>query len=222
MAVRPESADASRAAGLLATVKRMRVSPLPGPPQHALGGVVPVQRFAVQTAHAVIALPHITAYPEGCVLALHAAVRRDGLDEETWLLASEVRRARDPEWARTDLRASVRLSGGTVVTALGGSALGRARAAGPGGAYRLTPAGHQSSTSGHQFHQRQLQLWFSPLPPPGPFAFTVEWPCLGISPASLMLDGTAVRQAAWRSLPYWPGLPEQPDLKAGAARAPGQ
>jgi hypothetical protein len=43
--------------------------------------------------------------------------------------------------------------------------------------------------------------WVFPLPPPGPVTITCEWVSAGVPPASIELDGKAIREAGLRSAP---------------------
>jgi hypothetical protein len=39
-------------------------------------------------------------------------------------------------------------------------------------------------------------FWLWPSPPAEPFTLTFEWPAVGISPASITIDGAAIAAAA--------------------------
>jgi hypothetical protein len=62
-----------------------------------------------------------------------------------------------------------------------------------------------------------VQLFLSPLPPPGPVAVYAAWPSMGIAETRHDLDATAIVAAAARAVVLWPdepdadGVVEQPE-----------
>lgn len=47
-------------------------------------------------------------------------------------------------------------------------------------------------------------FWTWPLPPPGPFAFVLEWPGQGIGLTQVEIDSEPIRAAAARTVELWP------------------
>jgi hypothetical protein len=175
------------------------------PPREILGYTVPIQQFVARTDHAVVALQHAISFQEGCVLNLHVAVQHGSLNESTWNGLVEGSFGRDPEFTRTeaDLKFGVRFPDGSRATTVDHAFRGWAHPTDRPEPPMLIEAGAESSGS-DQFYQSYRRLWLWPLPPPGPFEFVIKWQGMGIGPASIQLDGSAIIRAAEQALPYWP------------------
>ena len=176
----------------------MDLSSWSGPPTDVLGHPVPIQQFVARTDDTVVALQHLTAFPEGCVLTLHLAVRRACLDGTTWAGVRGIYDSGDPGLPEGPTF-GVHLPDGTTATT------GRSAWDQPSDRPHppvLVDAGSDSSSSDTRFVSR-LQLWLWPLPPPYPFEFLVAWPALGLDLASITLDGSAVVRAARQARPFW-------------------
>jgi hypothetical protein len=95
-----------------------------------------------------------------------------------------------PGAARADpLRVVLRFSDGRM-TEFSDDPLALPRS-GPG----ITPI----STSNYPDGPRQVAeegFWAWPLPPGEPFTLTLDWPAVGIPPASVTVDGTMIAEAA--------------------------
>lgn len=50
---------------------------------------------------------------------------------------------------------------------------------------------------------REWRYWVSPLPPPGPLAFVIEWPYFGISESRTETDAQPILDAASKSIVLW-------------------
>lgn len=175
-----------------------------GPPTDILGCTVPVQRFVARTDHTVIALQHVTAFPEGCVLTLQVAVRRGELDEETWsrVAGHSYGPAAGLAIAEDGMRIGVRFPDGSRATTVNHSFRGWAHPADRPEPPVLVEAGSETS-SGDRSYQGKHRFWLWPLPPPVPFEFVAEWRDMGIETTSILIDGSAIVLAAERALPYW-------------------
>jgi hypothetical protein len=169
-----------------------------------LGCPVPIHRFVARTDHAVVALQHLTAFPEGCVLALHLAVRRGSLDHAAWERVLGSQDGGDQHFGPGggDLKLGVSFSDGSRATTVGNAFDGWAHPADRPEPPMLVEAGGESS-SGQESYESGRRLWLWPLPPPGPFEFLVEWQGVGIGPTSTTLDGAAIARAGEQALPYW-------------------
>jgi hypothetical protein len=149
----------------------------PIPPDDVLGCPVPIARFVARTDLAVVALRHVVAYPAGCALHLHLAIRRGPLDQATWERIDSSHAGGYP--GPTDAGLQFRVSRGSLVDVGGGS------------------------SSGDDRYRGDRQLWLSPLPAE-PFEFSVEWRKVGLARTAITLDGRAIAEAAGRAEPYWP------------------
>jgi hypothetical protein len=176
-----------------------------GAPGDILGGPVPVQQFVARTEHAVIALQQIVAFPQGCSLALHIAVRRGAQGERAWERLCQRSAGDDPGVAPggAGLRLGVRFPGGSTATTVSNAFPGWTHPTGRPEPPLLVEDGG-GTTSSDRFCQSDRRLWLCPLPPPGPFEFVVEWQDLGIGVTALTLDGSVIGRAAEQARPYWP------------------
>lgn len=176
-----------------------------GPPRDILGHAVPVQQFVARTDHTVIALQHVIAFPEGCNITLHTAVRRGSLDEAAWnrLVESDYGGYPTATRAEGNLKFGVRFPDGSRATTVDHPFHGWTPPTDRPEPPMLIEAGGGSSSS-DQSYDSDRQLWLWPLPPPGPFEFVMEWQSMGIDITSVTLDGSAIVRAAEQALPYWP------------------
>ena len=148
-----------------------------GPPDDVLGCPVPIARFVVRTDLAVVALQHVVAYPAGCSLIVHLAIRRGSLDYATWERIDSSHAGGYP--GPSDAGLQFRVDRGALVDVGGGA-----------------------SRDGESY-RGDRRLWLSPLPAE-PFEFSVEWRKVGLARAAITLDGGAIADAARRAEPYWP------------------
>ncbi|AEV85663.1 hypothetical protein ACWT_4641 [Actinoplanes sp. SE50] len=153
-----------------------------GPPRDVLGRTVPVQQFVVRTGHVVVAVPHLVAFREGCLIVLLVTVRRGGLPMAAWdnRLGGHRAGMPDPE----GLTCEIHLRGGTSEPS------------------RLVEAGAESSSDDREY-RGELRFWLRPLPPPAPFDLVVAGPGMGVDRSVVTLDGGAVVRAAARAAPFW-------------------
>ncbi|UKD58377.1 hypothetical protein L3Q65_17135 [Amycolatopsis sp. FU40] len=175
-----------------------------GPPREVLGQIVPIQQFVARTDRVAAALHYAVVFPEGCLLALHLAIRRGSLDDPAWesVAGNDFDYVSGPQPGAGGLKVGVRFPGGsratTVEHAFPGWAHPTDRPEGP----MLVEAGGDAASS-DQYYDRHQRLWLWPLPPPGPFEFVAEWPDLGIDLTYVTLDGNAVVRAAEHAVPLW-------------------
>ncbi|MGW2400821.1 hypothetical protein ACWCYY_30090 [Kitasatospora sp. NPDC001664] len=155
------------------------------PHPHVLGEPVAIGRLVVRSEHALVAVRSLEASARGCGFLVKAVARRGSLPQEVWagILGEFGPPGPDGLPVRSDLRLGVDVPGGYRG--------------------RTFETGGSAGTDGETYDAERL-VWLSPLPPPGPFEFTVEWPSLGLERTALTLDGAAVRRAAERAEPYWP------------------
>ncbi|HTU73083.1 MAG TPA: hypothetical protein VMG38_06150 [Trebonia sp.] len=178
-----------------------------GPPTGILGCPVPIHRLLARTDHAVIALRHVTAFPQGCSIELHLAVRRGSLDEAAWegLLARHTGAGfpLGPTDDDDDLKLGVAFPDGSRATTVGNAFRGWAGPADRPAPPMLVEAGGESS-SGEKSYESGRRLWLWPLPAAGPFELVAQWRSVGIDTTATTLDGAAIGRAAEQALPYWP------------------
>jgi len=81
---------------------------------------VPVQQFVARTNHTIVALHQVLAFPEGCILSVHLAVKRGPLDESAWndLVTSHSRRYLEVTEPGDALKFGVRFPDGSRATIL--------------------------------------------------------------------------------------------------------
>lgn len=175
------------------------------PPTDILGQVVPIQQFVARTDHMVVALQHVIAFPDGCLLTLHVAARRGSLDELAWerLVGSHLGGYPEVERIEGDLKLGVRFPDGSRATTVEHPFRGWAHPTDRPDPPMLIEASGGSASS-DQSYDSDRQLWLWPLPPPGPFEFVIEWQHMGIDMTSVTLDGRAIVRAAEQARPYWP------------------
>jgi hypothetical protein len=183
------------------------------PPDDVLGVVVPCEMFVARTPNVVIALTHVRAYPEGCVLATHVAGRMGDLEEDDWHDILDVAfhggrsryyRHRGGKPSDTVRRYGVRFADGRTATTLDRIPPP------PSGATDHVPTGpilterSGGGGSSRTFFDHREELWLWPLPPAERFEIIVEWP-IGRVPVTIAeLDGAVINEAASRARPYWP------------------
>lgn len=175
-----------------------------GPPRDVLGHVVPVQQLVARTEHTVIALHHVVAFPQGCVLALRLALRRGSLDDSAWesVVGNHPEYVPDSTATEEGLKFGVRFPDGSKATTVEHAFRGWAPPSDKPERPMLVEAGSDSS-SNDQYYDSHQRLWLWPLPPPDPFEFVVEWQSMGLALTSTTLDGEAVVRAADRAMPFW-------------------
>lgn len=174
------------------------------PPTDVLGHTVPIQQFVAKTKRAVIALEHVVAFPEGCILTLHLAIRREALDDSAWegVVESQYGTERGPTATEGGLKFGVRFPDGSRATTVEHPFRGWAHPTDKPERPMLVEAG--SDSSGNEENYRcHLRLWLWPLPPPVVFEFVVEWRNIGIGQTSATIDGGAVGRAAQHAAPFW-------------------
>lgn len=162
-----------------------------GPPENILPGAAPLELVLARNDSAAVYVHSGRAFPNGVAFTLGLRTR------EPW-----DRRRNDPlmAWHEGSLDDDVVRFG--IVLADGRKATVFDRRPMPGTdapAAVLFPrgGGGGGTTWEHSF-------WAWPLPPPGPFAFVVEWPAQGIELTRVEVDSEPIREAATRAIELWP------------------
>ncbi len=161
-------------------------------PRGILLGAVAQELLLARTDSVAIALTHIGACSDGfaaTLLVMSAMGEED--DEETPFGWGPWRRRADPE---STLRIGVRYADGAKAELDPGPGApplrGEERPDGP-----LIHGGGGSGGGGEWRHE----LWFWPLPPPGPLTFAVQWPARGVQETLYELDAGTILDAAGRA-----------------------
>ena len=178
-----------------------------GPPTAVLGHAVPIQQFVARTEQAVIALQHVVAFPEGCILPVHLAVRRGSLDDTTgkaWWQShfGAGPGPTEPEAQGRGMKLGVRFPDGSKATTVEHPFSGWGHPTDKPERPMLVEAGSDSSSNDQYFYSQQ-RLWLWPLPPPALFEFVIEWEIMGLDLISTVLDGKAIVRAAEQTVPFW-------------------
>ena len=163
------------------------------PADGVLAAIVPAGRFLIRAQHLVVALSHVAAYPNGCMLEVQVGARTGvrGLDPHA-------HEAFDP------LVFELRF-GDDITAVMDDDAPWRALGQGPLMLMRYglqSTAGPDEETGWRA--DGALRLWLHPLPPPVTGTLSIIAPSLGPEPAACPVDGRAVVAAAGHAQPYWP------------------
>ena len=163
------------------------------PADGVLAAIVPVSRFLIRAQHLVVALSHVAAYPNGCMLEMQAGVRAGvrGLDIH----------ARD---AFDSLVFALRF-GDDITAVMDDDAPWRALGQGPLMLMRYglqSTAGPDGGTGWRS--DGALRLWLHPLPPAVTGTLSIIAPDPGPELAACPVDGRAIVAAARHAQPYWP------------------
>jgi hypothetical protein len=194
-----------------------------GPPEMALGSIVPVHRILARNDTVVIALGAVIAYPTGCTFDVHLAARRTNQTDEDWwdlnaAMFQEHRIGRRERQVQNGLpaewfRCGVQFADGQKATNVAASPMDfeqpePAMLGQPGWHQpkppRLSEYGGGGGSSGDDNMSSHRSFWLWPLPPAETFDFVIEWPIAQIGLSRTQIDGAAVNAAAAHAEPYWP------------------
>jgi len=185
-------------------------SPPPGPPirqprpawarpDAVIPGSVPGEFILVRTEEAAIGVGSVRAYPNGFEFTVHIRLRRE--DESGGLIPDPFGQHRYGREVPTEgLRLGIMYADGR-----------RAATTGPG-LPQADPGRivlQQDGGGGDNLSYDQ-DFWVHPLPPPGSVTLVVSWLEHGIAEVRAELDGTAIGEAAQRSVTLWPDDPDTP------------
>jgi hypothetical protein len=159
------------------------------PPSDVLPAIVPIGHFLIRGERVVVALSHVAAYPNGCMLDVRASARGhqaapDAFENMVFKtqFGTETTAVMDdktgPRW-RPDGKQSLVL----MQYGLAGD---------------VTVEGEDDRRA-----DCTLQLWLYPLPPPQPGTLSIVSPNFGPGQASCPLDGRVIVAAAAQAQPYW-------------------
>lgn len=159
------------------------------PQDDVLPAIVPVGQFLIRTGRVIIALSHVTVYPNGCGLDVRGGARGSDATREVF----------------ENIVFAAQFGTGTSAVTY----TGRSPGLKPGGnpALVLMQYGLEGDfTAGRDDNRRAdctLRLWLYPLPSPEPGTLSIVSPSFGPAPASCSLDGRAITAAAAAAQPYW-------------------
>lgn len=153
-----------------------------------------VQQPVTSTSRATVELLRIDVHSRGCEFTVKAIVDVSGMtareEKRTRRAVDGYRGAALPGSASADpLRVVLHYSDGRV-TEFSDDILGLPKSG---------PAIMPRSSSSYPDGPRQVAeegFWVWPLPPAEPFTLALEWPALGIAPASITVDGAMIAEAA--------------------------
>lgn len=159
------------------------------PPDDVLAAIVPVGQFLVRAGRVIVALSHVSVYPNGCMLDVRASARGSAAAVEVF----------------ENLEFTAQFGAGTTAVTYDK----RSPDWPPGGraALVLMQYGLEGDFTAASEDDRKadctLRLWLYPLPPPELGTLSIVSPSLGPGPASCPLDGQAIAAAAAEAQPYW-------------------
>jgi hypothetical protein len=163
--------------------------PSGGPPDGLLAAVVPIGQFLIRTAGIIVALSHLSVYPDGCLLDVRAHAHGPDVPLDVF-----------------ELMVFKAQFGAEAIAVMHDKTAPRWQPDGKP-ALALMQAGYESGQSTLSAHDRRvdttLRLWLCPLPPPEPGTLSIISPSLGSGPGSCPLDGRAIVAASAEAKPYW-------------------
>jgi len=157
------------------------------PPADALAAVVPAGQFLIRAERVVVALSHVSVYPNGCMLEVRASARgHDAAADVFERIVVAVLFGAAGTAVMWDKTAPRRRLDGTLALVLEQYSL-------------------QGSVTAQDDRRADcaLGMWLYPLPPPERGTLSIVSPNLAAGPASCRLDGRAIVAAAARAQPYW-------------------
>ena len=159
------------------------------PPDDVLSAIVPIGQFLIRAERVIVALSHVSVYPNGCMLDLRASAR--GHDAASNIFEN--------------MAFTAQFGTGTNVV-MHDKTSPRSRPDGKP-ALVLMQYGLEGDFNVADEDDRRadctLRLWLYPLPPPEPGTLSIVLPSLGPGPASCPLDGRAIVAGAAEAQPYW-------------------
>jgi hypothetical protein len=173
-----------------------------GPPEDELGVAISLNLVIGRSEQGAVALSRATSFTTGLTLSFVAQAR--DLDRRT---AQSLFHEQHPFGAGEEdlpdgfLRLGVELRGGAKASNIGGyRPFGEGE---PEGAVFI----HRGGGGGNGRRDgvtMQNDYWVWPLPEPGPFRVSCEWPLVGIALSTVEIDGAVLVEAATRVVPLWP------------------
>jgi len=159
------------------------------PPDDVLAAIVPIGQFLIRAERMIVALSHLSVYPNGCMLDVRGNARGPAVAFDVFermvfeaRFGAEITAVMDDEdpWRRRSR---------------GEPALVLMQYGQEGNRGELSPGDRRVDST--------LRLWLYPLPPPEPGTLSIVSPDLGSGPASCPLDGRAIVAASTQARPYW-------------------
>jgi hypothetical protein len=161
------------------------------PPDDVLAVIVPVGRFLIRAERMIVALSHLSAYPNGCMLDVRASARGGDVALGAFEHIAFTAQFGDGITAAMDDEDPFRW-GPQGRDAL---ALNLMRYGQEGNSTVLSAGNHRADCT--------FRLWLYPLPPPQPGKLSIISPNLRPGPASCPLDGRIIVAAGAEAQPYW-------------------
>ncbi|MBO0839043.1 MAG: hypothetical protein J2P28_26520 [Actinobacteria bacterium] len=153
------------------------------PPADVLPAIVPAGHFLIRTERVILALSHLSVYPDGCALELLGRARGpEATIDDFWRLVFTVEFGAERATLYDKTAPHWRPDGGPAL--------------------QLTPGGTEGTQTNHRI-EVSLPLWLSPLPPAVAGSLSLERRETGAGPVSCPLDGEAIVAAAGLAQPFW-------------------
>jgi hypothetical protein len=159
------------------------------PPDDVLSAIVPAGQFLIRAERIIVALSHLSVYPNGCMLDVRACARGPAVAFDVF--------------ERVVFKAQF---GAEMTAVMDDEDAYRRRSAGRP-ALVLMQYGQQGDTADFSAEDRRvdstLRLWLYPLPPAEPGTLSIISPDLGPGAARCPLDGRAIVAASAEAQPFW-------------------
>jgi hypothetical protein len=159
------------------------------PSDDVLPAIVPAGQFLIRAERIIVALSHLSVYPNGCMLDVRAYAGGPAAAFDVF--------------ERMVFKAQF---GAGVTAVMDDEDPWRRRSRGEP-ALVLMQYGQEGNSGEFGAEDRRvdstLRLWLYPLPPPEPGALSIISPSLGPGPASCPLDGRAIVAASAQTQPFW-------------------
>lgn len=164
-------------------------------PEAVLPAVVAANLVLARTGDVAVAIPVIRVYPSG--FGFHLAVRLRVADESGRLMWAFEGLFGAPRGGPSDeaFRLAVEYPDGRVATKPGPHGL-------PPEPDRELVLSHEGGGGGGRTWN--VDYWVHPLPPPGPLAFSCEWPGGAVPVSRVEIDAQQLLDASTRAIPLWP------------------
>jgi hypothetical protein len=161
------------------------------PPDDVLAVIVPAGQFLIRAERIIVALSHLSVYPNGCMLDVYASARSG----DVALGAFE------------HIVFTAQFGGGITAATDDKDPLSWRLQGQDGLELNLMHYGQEGNNTalgaGNRRADCTFRLWLYPLPPPEPGTLSIISLNLGPGPARCPLDGRIIVAAAAEAQPYW-------------------
>jgi hypothetical protein len=175
--------------GVMRPARPARAARMP-PIGEELPTPVAMRLMLVRTEQVAVAVIGVWAYTTGFELVVSVALKDEipGESVASFMAAADEEPLDDDEFCRLGIAFS------TGEKAVNTEPETSSRTSGPIMKVR---------SGGGSLLSREWRYWISPLPPPGPLAFVIEWPYFGVSESRTEIDAQPILDAASQSIVLW-------------------